>query len=84
MKDPDAAERLKQGIWMIADLGTLVRVDRDLSDKIAQLATQNRLSAYDPGYVAGARRLGVTLASCDERDLVSAGLAQLPATLIAH
>ena len=83
-KDPDAAERLKQRVWMIADLGTLVRVDRDLSDRIAQLATQTRLSTYDAGYVAGARRLGVTLASCDKRDLVRAGLAELPATLIAH
>ncbi|MGH8303375.1 MAG: type II toxin-antitoxin system VapC family toxin [Steroidobacteraceae bacterium] len=81
-KDPDAAERLKQRIWMIAELGTLVRVDLELSDRIAQLATEKNLSTYDAGYVAGARRLGVALASCDERDLVSAGLAELPTALI--
>lgn len=83
-QDPDAAQRLKERIWLIADLGALVRVDRDLSDRIAQLAIENQLSAYDASYVAGARRLGVTLASCDERGLVRAGLAELPATLIAR
>lgn len=82
-KDPDAAERLRQRIWMIAELGTLVRLDLDLSEKITRLAVDRKLSAYDAGYVAGAQRLGVTLASCDERHLVSAGLAELPATLIA-
>lgn len=81
-KDPDAAERLRQRIWMIAELGTLVRVDLDLSEKITRLAVDRRLSCYDAGYVAGAQRLGVILASCDERDLVSAGLAELPATLV--
>ena len=69
---------------MIAELGTLVRVDLDLADKITRLTVDNRFSAYDAGYVAGAQRLGVILASCDERDLVSAGLAELPATLIAR
>lgn len=83
-RDREAAERLKQRIWMIGELGTLVRVDPDLSERIAQLAIHERLSTYDAGYVAGAQRLRVTLASCDERDLVSAGLAQLPATLVAH
>ena len=83
-KDPEAAERLAQRFWSIAELGNLVRVDLDLSDKIAQLAVTERLSAYDAGYVAGARRLGITLASCDQRDLVSAGLAELPATLAAQ
>jgi predicted nucleic acid-binding protein len=82
-KDPEAAERLKQRFWMIAELGTLVRVDLDLSEKIARLALDKNISAYDAGYVAGAQRLGVALASCDERVLVSAGLADLPATLTA-
>jgi predicted nucleic acid-binding protein len=83
-RDPKAAKRLLQRIWMIAELGTLVRVDADLSDKITQFAVDKNLSAYDAGYLAGAQRLGVTLASCDERDLVNPGLAQLPATLIAR
>ena len=82
-KDPEAAERLKQRIWMIAELGTLRRLDLDLSEQIARIALDQKISAYDAGYVAGAQRLGVDLASCDERDLVSAGLAKLPADLTA-
>lgn len=81
-RDPQAADRLTQRIWNIAELGTLVRVDLDLSGKLTQLAAQHNLSAYDAGYLAAAQRLGAPLASCDERDLVSVGLAQLPANLI--
>jgi len=81
--DAEAAQRLRERVWTIAELGTLVRVDSELSQAIAKIAAENSLSAYDAAYVAGAQRLEVTLASCDERDLVGAGLAQLPATLIA-
>ena len=80
--DPEAADRLAKRIWAIAELGTLVRVDSQLGTEIAHLATEHGLSAYDAGYVAAARRLGVTLASCDERDLVRPGLAELPSALI--
>lgn len=83
-KDPDAASRLAKRVWAIAELGTLVRVDRDLGEQIAELTVQNDLSSYDAGYVAAARRLGVVLASCDERDLVQPGLAQLPSSLIPN
>ncbi len=82
-QDPEAAKRLTQRIWMIAELGILVRVDPELSEQIARLGVDHKLSTYDAGYVAGAQRLGVTLASCDERDLVSAGLAELPTAVIA-
>jgi predicted nucleic acid-binding protein len=47
-----------------------------------RVADEHTLSAYDAGYVAAARKLGVPLASCDERDLVRSGLAQLPSALI--
>lgn len=83
-RDHEAARRLAQRISTIAELGTLVRVDSELSNTITKLAVDENLSAYDAGYLAGARRLGITLASCDERDLVSAGLAELPSTLIAR
>ena len=79
--DREAARRLAQRVWAIAEFGTLVRVDRHLGTEIAQLATEHALSAYDAGYVGAARRLGVELASCDQRDLVQPGLAQLPSTL---
>ena len=81
--DSDAADRLAKRVWAIAELGTLVRVDRELGEQVATLATEHGLSASDAGYVAAARRLGVTLASCDRRDLVRPGLAQLPSTLVA-
>ena len=81
-QDQDAADRLGKRIWAIAEFGTLVRVDSQLGTEVAQFATEYGLSAYDAGYVAAARRLGVTLASCDERDLVRRGLAELPSKLI--
>ena len=82
-KDPETAARLRQRIWLIAEFGALVRVDPELSEAIALLTTETNLSSYDAGYVVAARRLGVPLASCDERDLVTAGLAQLPASVLA-
>jgi predicted nucleic acid-binding protein len=81
-QDLEAADRLAKRIWAIAEFGTLVRVDPQLGTEVAQLTCEHGLSGYDAGYVAAARRLGVTLASCDERDLVRPGLAELPSTLI--
>jgi len=80
--DHDAATRLRERVWAIAELGILIRVDRQLGDAIVRLTAEHDLSAYDAAYVAGAQRLGVILASCDQRDLVEPGLAQLPTTLV--
>jgi predicted nucleic acid-binding protein len=80
--DVAASLRLRQRVWAIAALGTLVRVDEPLAERAAQIAREHGLSAYDSAYVAGAERLGIPLASCDERDLVSRGLARLPADLL--
>ena len=77
-RDPAAGERLRERIWLIAAFGRLVRVDRRLADLAAQIARERELSGYDAAYVAAADTLGVTLASCDERDLVRPGLAALP------
>jgi predicted nucleic acid-binding protein len=82
--DSDAAARLAKRFWAIAELGTFVRVDRDLGELIAELTEQTDLSSYDAGYVAAARRLGVVLASCDEHDLVRPGLAGLPSSLVKN
>jgi predicted nucleic acid-binding protein len=81
--DPGAGARLRERIWTIAELGTLIRVDHQLGETIATLTTENGLSSYDAAYLAGARRVGATLASCDVRDLVAPGFAQLPTTLAA-
>jgi len=80
--DPEASRRLRDRIWAIVELGTLVRVDRALADRTCQLVREHGLSAYDGAYVAGAERVGAILASCDERDLVGPGLARAPATLL--
>lgn len=80
-QDPEAAARLAKRVWAIAEFGTLVRADELLVSEIARLAAAHELSSYDAGYVAAAGRLGVTLASCDERDLVHPGFARLPSTL---
>jgi predicted nucleic acid-binding protein len=81
-RDPEASRRLRERVWAIADLGALVRVDRTLTDRAAKLSREHTISAYDAAYVAGAERLGAPLASCDERDLVSRGLAKFPHELL--
>ena len=81
-RDRAASLRLRERVWAIADLGILVRVDQPLAERAAQIAGQHGLSAYDAAYVAGAERLGVPLASCDERDLVARGLARSPTDLL--
>ena len=80
--DVQASTRLCERVFAIARYGQLVRVDRELTDEATALAAKYGISVYDAGYVAAARRLGTPLASCDERVLVSRGLALHPAALI--
>jgi predicted nucleic acid-binding protein len=82
--DRAASLRLRERVWAIAELGVLVRVDQPLADRAAELVREHNLSAYDAAYVAGAERLGVPLASCDQRDLISRGLARAPADLLSR
>ena len=82
-RDPQASQRLRERVWAIGELGALVRVDRVLAERTAELSRRHTLSGYDAAYVAGAERIGAALASCDERDLVSRGLAQLPREVLA-
>lgn len=77
-RDPEAAERLRARIWAIGAYGRLVRVDRALGEAVGKVVGEHGLSAYDAAYVAAANKLGASLASCDERDLVRPGLASLP------
>jgi predicted nucleic acid-binding protein len=78
-KDRAAGDRLRARLWAIAAVGTLLRVDEALSRAAAELVAGHGLSGYDAAYLAGARRLGITLVSCDERDLVAPGHAITPA-----
>ncbi len=81
-RDPAASRRLRERVWAIAELGVLVRVDRALAERAAELSREHTISAYDAAYIAGAERTGTPLASCDVRDLVSRGLAKLPHDLL--
>jgi predicted nucleic acid-binding protein len=83
-RDLAASTRLRERVWAIAELGILVRVDQPLAERAAQIAREHGLSVYDAAYVAGAERLGVPLASCDQRDLISRGLARAPADLLSN
>lgn len=49
---------------------------------LAELSRRHALSAYDAAYLAAAERVGAPLASCDERDLISRGLATPPHQLL--
>lgn len=80
-RDPSAGRRLRERVWLIAEYGALLRVDRALADDAARLTVEHGISAYDAAYVAAARRLGAELASCDLSDLVAPGLASLPGDL---
>jgi predicted nucleic acid-binding protein len=78
-KDPEAADRLVDRAFAIAELGQLLRVDHELSSSGVRLAAEHGISVYDAAYLAAAERLAAPLVSCDERDLVNRGLAELPA-----
>lgn len=77
--DPDAAQRLSARVVAVAEDGGLRRADASLLRKGAAIAEQHGISVYDAAYVAAARDGGGQLVSCDVRDLVSRGLACLPA-----
>lgn len=81
-RDAEASRRLRERVWAIAELGTLVRVDGRLAERAAELSRVHAISAYDAAYVAAAERVRAPLASCDQRDLVARSLARLPSDLV--
>lgn len=60
------------------DGGVLKSTDSLLLVRAAELAERHTISVYDAAYAAAADEGGHRLVSCDERDLVSKGLAGLP------
>lgn len=67
-----AVERLADDGGVLASTGTLLA-------RAAEIAERHTISVYDAAYAAAASDSGHRLISCDERDLVSKGLATLPA-----
>lgn len=77
-RDLSAAHRLRERVAAVADDGGLIRANAVLIANAAAIADEHGISIYDAAYVAAARVSGGELVSCDQRDLVSRGLARLP------
>lgn len=77
-RDQAAAHRLQERVAAVAGDGGLLRVGPDLVADAAALADEHGISVYAAAYVVAARAANAELISCDQRDLVSRGLARLP------
>jgi predicted nucleic acid-binding protein len=76
---PDAVPQLLSALDRIADDGGVIGSSGALLQRAAELAARHAISVYDAAYVAAAEAGERRLVSCDQRDLVSKGLATLPA-----
>jgi predicted nucleic acid-binding protein len=75
---PDSVGPLLFALDQIAGDGGVVVSTSALLARAAELATRHTISVYDAAYVAAVEAGDRSLVSCDERDLVSKGLAVLP------
>lgn len=66
-------------IERLADDGGVLPSTDTLLTRAAEIAERHTISVYDAAYAAAADEGGHRLVSCDERDLVSKGLAAPPA-----
>lgn len=78
--DRDAADRVCRLIIAASD-DNLIRIDTELAQSAARIATEEGLTAYDASYVAAARQSQTQLVSTDLADLVRPGLAVPPDAL---
>lgn len=76
---PESVAPLLAAIERLADDGGVHSSTDTLLAKAAEIAERHSISVYDGAYAAAADTAGHRLVSCDERDLVSRGLAVLPA-----
>jgi len=77
---PKSVAPLLAAIERIADDGGVLASKSTLLARAAEIAEHHTISVYDAAYAAAASDAGHRLISCDERDLVSKGLAALPAS----
>ncbi len=77
---PKSVAPLLAAVERLADDGGVVPSTDTLLTKAAEIAERHTISVYDAAYAAAADDGGHRLVSCDERDLVSKGLAELPAS----
>jgi predicted nucleic acid-binding protein len=76
---PEPVAPLLAAIERLADDGGVLPSTDTLLMRAAEIAESHMISVYDAAYAAAADEGGHHLVSCDERDLVSKGLATLPA-----
>src|SRR3954453_339 len=77
---PESVAPLLAAIEKLADDGGVFTSADTLLARAAEIAERHTISVYDAVYAAAADEGGHRLVSCDERDLVSKGLAALPAS----
>ena len=75
---PSLVGPLLAALERVADDGGVIASSNALLSRAAELAERHSISVYDAAYVAAAAGGERQLVSCDERDLVSKGLAVLP------
>jgi predicted nucleic acid-binding protein len=76
---PESVAPLLAAVERLADDGGVLPSTEPLLVRAAELAEHHTISVYDAAYATAANDAGHRLVSCDERDLVSKGLAALPA-----
>ena len=77
-RSPESVAPLLAAIDRLADDGGVIASAGALLTRAAEVAERHTISVYDAAYVTAADQSGHRLVSCDERDLVSKGLAVLP------
>jgi predicted nucleic acid-binding protein len=77
---PESVAPLLAAVEKLADDGGVIPSTDTLLTKAAEIAERHTISVYDAAYAAAADEGGHRLVSCDERDLISKGLAELPAS----
>ncbi|MGE5281999.1 MAG: type II toxin-antitoxin system VapC family toxin [Chloroflexota bacterium] len=75
---PESVAPLLAAIEKLADDGGVIASTDTLLARAAELAERHAISVYDAAYAAAADDAGHRLISCDERDLISKGLAERP------
>ena len=78
-RSPESVAPLLAAIERLANDGGVLTSTDTLLARAAELAEHHTISVYDAAYAAATGDTGHRLISCDERDLVSKGLAALPA-----
>jgi predicted nucleic acid-binding protein len=76
---PEFVAPLLAAVERLADDGGVLASTSYLLTRAAELAERHTISVYDAAYVAATGEGDQRLISCDERDLVSKGLAAPPA-----